>query len=1104
MGNIVIYHKNGDPLQAKALITKAEQVTQLLSQDVIKFELSAAVPVDFAIGDFVDYCGKTYTLNQLPTAKKVNSRTFTYTATFEGEQYELMDSAWILPANTYGDSFTGNLGDFLDILIENVGRTEKLWQIGTYPADTEVKTLTYTQTNCLAVLQNLCKEYGVEFEITRQGQARILNLYAKVGGEFATPFEYGRTGGAYNIERKTSSNKNVITKLFVFGSDKNLPATYRENKLCLPNKTRNESFITDSESVRLYGIKENLKVFSNIYPCRYGKVSAIVESDKNSFFDNTMDFDINETKPDGSTKWLIAGSVAKIQFTSGSLAGYSFDIVSYNHNEKKFRIKTYTDPNGLKFPNDSSAAFQIKENDEYFISDIRVPDSYVTTAENKLKDEAEKWFEENCKPQVEYNIEIDSFFLKNIYGIEETTTEIFRPGQLVTIHDADLEMDKMLRISGFTRDLLNPFKFKIKIAEKVQITTAAQRVISEISEIKEVVRINDLSNPAKAKRNWQTTQDVINSVFDPDGDYYTEKIKPGSIETQLLAVGARAQQFILKNVSIEANYAGDPNTIHNTDGFLEHYTILDDSVKAWSISEGTQSELDAGALYYIYAKCDRTGDVGVIVYDKEQHLVDSDPQFYYFLCGTITPVMADEDGERPARNIALSYGNTNVNGRFVNTGRIQSQDGKVWMDLDNGEIGGNIDFQDSVITETILIKNGKNSEGDTQYCGAISGNSDYPVMWVSDQSTTDMDAVKDLANESCPVKITKNGIGSNIGCLNVVSKNNVDVYGEDGSVKISSNDINTENSYLSPIIIPDRESTGWSFVDGRELKFTSPNTISLIKNSDITLLYENANNHTINITSLENGYFGVSATLRRVRDMHEAMVNVEIKRTLNTYISTDGGRTWTNISSLNVSKSTIAISKDVAEAKYYSLNFVVKGSSLRIRQTSILDVVVKYKGQAEPFTLYVTMDGDFICYPKLHFSDIVKSNIMAIGGYTCSLNSDNYFKLYPSGGKLQLDMCCTYAMQNVSLNASASDGQSYIDGYRFGPVVFIKFKILWQHLGGSALRLPTWARPYTVCDGNTWDNYNFSVNSDGNITSPNLPSSKTLWGCVTYITTANH
>lgn len=737
MANLVIYNRLGETIQATATTTKAEQSTKLLGEDVISLEVGAKEIVPFAIGDYIEWCGHTYTLNQLPSVAKKNSADFQYsTVTFEGEQYELLDSAWLLPSNTYGDSFTGDLKDFLDIIIENATRSGKAWSLGEYPEETDYKTLTYTQTNCLQVLQNVCKEWGVEFYITRNGAERVLNIKEQIGELFPQRFEYGRTGGAYKIERRTVSGQNVTTRLFVFGSDKNLPPTYRENKLCLPGKTRNESYITDGESVNFYGIKENVKYFTDIFPARYGTVTGIDVENEKIFYDASMDFDLNEKDGNG-TKWLIPSAVAKIQFNSGGLAGYSFDLVVYDHALKQFRIKTYTDANGLQFPNPESAAFKIKVGDEYFITDIRVPQSYIDAAETKLQTEGQKYFEENCKPKVNYTIDLSPFFLRHLYGDTKNESVIFKVGDFIEVYDFDLEINKKLRIVGFTRNLLKPYEFTLTIAENVEARSTFQRIVSELTDVKSIIYTDSVKAADDARRNWLAAQDVINSVFDPEGNYYSEKIKPLSIETWMLSVGARSQQYVLKDVNFEPNYGGNPNAIANTAGTLEHYTIAEPDIRTWQINRGSvtltgcphnhiHGATTEKTVYHIYAVCPRTGDNGFIGYDCANHTYDENPQYYYFLIGTLTSVISDVDGKRAARNIALTYGSTSINGRFINTGRIESRDKSVFIDLDQNLISGKFNFISGLISNRIWI--GDSEETATGGLGGKAGNHNL-ILW---------------------------------------------------------------------------------------------------------------------------------------------------------------------------------------------------------------------------------------------------------------------------------------------------------------------------------------------------------------------------------------
>lgn len=693
MEQIIVRHPDGTTAlltsrARKSGVTKAEQSITLLGADTVAITVKSATPLTFHLGDQIDVYGKTYTLNQLPGIKKTGNRNFEYTLTFEGVQYELIDAQFLLPDDTVLDSFTGDLEDFLGILIGNLTRVYPgKWVLGVFPADTEFKTLTYTEKNCLEVLQDLCEQYSTEYEITQANGVRTLNIKT-AGVNFPYTFRYGRTGGLYELTRQNINSKNVVTRLYVYGGSSNLGDKYRYTRLCLPGKAKNASYIEDAAAIAAYGLKENTKIFDDIKPERYGEVTA-AGSAYYAFKDATMNFDLNEKDSAGNTKWLIDGVNAKVKFTTGNLAGYEFDVHKYDHATKEIQVVPFTDENGMKFPSETSAAFQFGVDDTYFFTDINLPDSYKTDAENRLLTESTKELTQYSQPQVQYGLSIDQNFIRQFAG-ELTVVNLFAVGDYIPIEDTDIGVNKSVRITAFTRDLLQDYKYSITLGDSVTKTTLT-RVIEDLQKIDNVIEINDLGDPSKARRNWRASQEVLANVFDPEGNYYSEKIKPLSIETTMLATGARSQQFVLQNTRFEPNYEGNPNTVKVTGGTLVHYTIAD-TVKSWQLNTATFSNLVSGTVYYIYARCQRTGTAGNIVFDTVQRAVDGDPTYYYFLIGSLSSVITDTNGNRPARLIALTYGATTINGRFITTGRIQSVDGQTYFDLDAGEIGGNIKF----------------------------------------------------------------------------------------------------------------------------------------------------------------------------------------------------------------------------------------------------------------------------------------------------------------------------------------------------------------------------------------------------------------------------
>ena len=696
MEQIVITHPNGERLhlfskQRPSAISKATQKVALLSDDLVSLTVVSAEPLNFDFGDVITIFGKPYKLNQLPEPTKEGERKYTYEVTLEGTQYDLIDVIYKLPEGCYGEQLYGDLEAHLNALIWNLNRIYPgKWILGTFPANTPFKNLNATGKNCLQVLQEYCEQYGVEFGIvinTATG-TYTLNIVEKVGVTQPFTLQYGRGKGLYKLQRKNINNAGITTRLYAYGGSSNLGSNYGHNKLCLPGTTRLTSYVESVTGRARYGIKENEKTFDDIKPERLGEVTSLGENVL-TFADSSM-FDLNEREQDGTTtKYLIEGATAKVTFQTGNLAGYSFDVRKYDHTTHTFVINKFTDENGTVFPSETSAAFQIAVGDKYIIEDINLPQQYVTDAEARLLEQATKELEKVEQPQVSYALELDALFFAKTFG-QEVSAEVLHVGDFIRIVDEGVGVDKEVRITRIERNLLKEHSYSITLADTVQKSNAV-RVINEIKDINDVINLNGLADPAVARRRWQTAQELLSMVFDPDGDYFSEKIKPLSIETAMLAVGAKSQQFVLKNVTFEPNYNSSYIYLRISAGTLEHYAISEEGVVVWSIA-GETLTLDTSSAYYIYARCSKANATGSWLITTTRYKVEDVAGYYMFLVGTVSSPQTIPGTLEAVRSVSLTYGFSTVNGRHIKTGRIESTAGNCYFDLDNNQIGGVLQF----------------------------------------------------------------------------------------------------------------------------------------------------------------------------------------------------------------------------------------------------------------------------------------------------------------------------------------------------------------------------------------------------------------------------
>ena len=696
-GNINLINKSPNALST---VTQGSQKITLLAEDVVTLTVESAVKIPFEIGDSIDIFGRVYRMNRLPRMQKNGNRLFTYEIEMEGIQYDLMRASYDLTIDTtsnqlqdvQADLLTGNLRRFADVLISNANRVfPGKWAVGECPA-TGDKTLAFGESdNCLAVLQRLCQEFDTEFEIEQSGGVNTVNL-KKVGQIFPHTFRYGKGNGLYSLERQNVSSANIITRLKVYGSTRNITARYRAQRLCLPGKKKGESFLEKGNAVNRFGVWEATKYFEDIYPKQKGRVTAVDAASELVFTDSAMAFDLSEKvtskgadgKEETKTTYLLPGTSAKVHFNTGNLSGYEFEVAKYDHTTKTFTLKAFKDDRGETFPSKTSAAFRIGVGDEYSLLDIAPPQAVVDAAEKELEEAGSKYYDQNSQPKVQYGLTVAEEFLRSLSGVG-STSDVFAVGDYIPVEDEALEVKKSVRIQSFTRNLLRPYDYQLTLSDTVT-TSIINRIISDQIETDKIIRINNIKDPATARANWRRSREVMAAVFDPEGNYYTEKIRPQSIDTIALSVGAKSMQFGLTNTVFEPNYQGNVNAIRVQGGVLTHYTIDASKARSWTLADGTFTLADASKPYYVYAKCQRAGAGGVILFTLEQIPVEQDPAYYHFWIGVVNSV----DPDIKARTLALMYGFTFISGRYISTGRIQSADGATYFDLDEGVISGNI------------------------------------------------------------------------------------------------------------------------------------------------------------------------------------------------------------------------------------------------------------------------------------------------------------------------------------------------------------------------------------------------------------------------------
>lgn len=273
MSGWTIYSKNG---VAKYTVKELEFHDTWMGEEYVTVSITSPTPLDIEIGDYLIYRGLTYSVYSVPSALK-QARRGSYGEAFKYDNIKLSSRGveltdlrfldYVLEDNnihyTSLPTFSFHcmtVDDLLDRLQANTdrdggnqwyfispsySRTMQRYQQGT-AAYTEAARLWDEHFGGDHGVEPSYERTDVNISIDKQsvwdGLIHIKNDFnlnfimreraVIVGGEglaVGHMFRYGKGNGLYQIERVADQDQKVTTKLFAYGSDKNLPIRYYAN-----------------------------------------------------------------------------------------------------------------------------------------------------------------------------------------------------------------------------------------------------------------------------------------------------------------------------------------------------------------------------------------------------------------------------------------------------------------------------------------------------------------------------------------------------------------------------------------------------------------------------------------------------------------------------------------------------------------------------------------------------------------------------------------------------------------------------------------------------------------------------------------------------------
>ena len=668
-----------------------------MGEDTLILNFLSRNVVELQINDYIDFEGTKYKVrHNEKVTKRETSLGWEYTVQFYSSRYDLLDAEFFLHGTPERkknfDYYTGTARDWLTLFVKNMNRTGSGWVAGSC-IESRMITLSFKDKKVGTVLDELIKELDTEYWISGQ----TINIGRREYSSNGLVLAQGEGMGFTELEVSAVDDTPPVTVLYPYGSDKNLGPDYGADYLLLP-----DGLLSIEKNVEKYGRIEKSMQFDHIFP--KGEFAVTEKIDDYTLRASSMDFNL--------TDCLLDGVEVIVTFQDGGLAGYDLAIVedSWDNDLKQFKLKQNDQENALKVPGD----INFSVGDKFILTGLKMPQSYRDNASLQLQEEAQAWLDGKCEKRIQLRGKCDEivFRLQNIF---------IACGQMVGVYSEQLDIDREIRVTKIKRyiekDGTPSYRYELTLSDFLE-SNGFKDLVDDVNKVPE--EIEDAVKPVRehTKRSWRDVMETLGMMFDPEGDYFTELIKPLAVHTAQLIVGTNSQQMELIGVKFIPNADNDANYFKNTAGKLVHFTVSEE-IREWAIPAASY-RLNNSLAYYVYAKCPKEGGNGSIYVSERQIKLEDETGYYHFWVGVLnTP----EDG---VRSWLPNYGYTEAAGQTITTGLIKDRLARLVIDLVNARI---------------TAINGATIEGKVTFTSGTSGYNN-----ITDKPDLSVYGTKDLLN----------------------------------------------------------------------------------------------------------------------------------------------------------------------------------------------------------------------------------------------------------------------------------------------------------------------------------------------------------------------
>lgn len=465
----IVYDKTGEI--KRCTIKELEYNGSFMGERTISCSFESPVVINFAIGDYLTYRGEVFYLYYTPSQTKSASSgsaqdAFEYDLVFNTVDVELQNCQ-LLDYVPYGNdyhyqpspsfSFVGTAKTFAERIQANMNRYYPGWTIDVYEGvETEEAEIQIDNTSCWNALVMINKEFGLNFLVTKR---RVRIGYPE--DSLNHTFYYGKDNGLYQITRNVNADEAIVTRLYAYGGERNIPSDYNKREsdfsgkknLMLPGYLETGKSYIESKNISAYGVREYTQLFEDIYPSiagvelpGIGRIDELVSAEQITEETETSgSFKVTIKNIGFNIKDYLTSETATISMRSGSLIGYEFEIVEViqleNGNYEITLNKSTRD--NFQVPN---AGQNLSTGDRFILLNINMPDKYVEYAEDKLLNAATSYLADHDHVTYTYDIGVDEIYMARNGNLHD----LIREGMRLPLYDADFGTDYSIIIQSLS------------------------------------------------------------------------------------------------------------------------------------------------------------------------------------------------------------------------------------------------------------------------------------------------------------------------------------------------------------------------------------------------------------------------------------------------------------------------------------------------------------------------------------------------------------------------------------------------------------------------------------------------------------------------------